>query len=93
MMLTVGSARIHTVRYTGGAVANIHDPCWTSPCLAARTSSASGWAWMAPCTQVQLWLSAEPSAEDRKHVNMGGEITIPATTGIASTDVARVQLL
>jgi hypothetical protein len=35
----------------------------------------------------------ELSAEDRVYVNMGGEITTAAPTGIAGTDVPRVQLL
>jgi len=36
---------------------------------------------------------AELSADDRTYVNMGGEITTAAPTGIAGTNVARVQLL
>merc|ERR1712227_166777 len=36
---------------------------------------------------------AELSGEDRIYVNMGGEITTAAPTGIAGTDVSRVQLL
>ena len=36
---------------------------------------------------------AELSADDRIYVNMGGEITTAAPTGIAGTNVARVQLL
>jgi len=35
----------------------------------------------------------ELSGEDRIYVNMGGEITTAAPTGIAGTDVARLQLL
>ena len=36
---------------------------------------------------------AELSSDDRIYVNMGGEITTAAPTGIAGTNVARVQLL
>ena len=36
---------------------------------------------------------AELSSDDRMYVNMGGEITTAAPTGIAGTNVARVQLL
>ena len=36
---------------------------------------------------------AELSAEDREYVNMGGEITIVAPTGVGGTHVARLHLL
>ena len=36
---------------------------------------------------------AELSAEDREYVNMGGEITTAAPTGVGGTHVARLHLL